>query len=62
MAVDFGLSVTIKDARNYCNDAISSITKDSQKDSEGYDPEPLNMQGAVGVLIALAGVLCFYKL
>ena len=30
-------------------------------DSEGYEPEPLNMQGAVGVLIALAGVV-LYKL
>ena len=29
--------------------------------SEGYEPEPLNMQGAVGVLIALAGVV-LYKL
>jgi len=26
-------------------------------DSEGYQPEPLNMQGAVGVLMAIAGVL-----
>jgi len=26
-------------------------------DSEGYQPEPLNMQGAVGVLIALAGLV-----
>lgn len=26
-------------------------------DSEGYEPEPLNMQGAVGVLMAIAGVL-----
>ncbi len=30
-------------------------------DSEGYEPEPLNMQGAVGVLIALAGIV-LYKL
>ena len=30
-------------------------------ESEGYEPEPLNMQGAVGVLIALAGVV-LYKL
>jgi len=26
-------------------------------ESEGYEPEPLNMQGAVGVLIALAGLV-----
>ena len=48
------------DKKPTMQDAISSSRKKVKK-SEGYEPEPLNMQGAVGVLIALAGVV-LYKL
>ena len=48
------------DKRPTMQDAISSSQKTVKK-SEGYEPEPLNMQGAVGVLIALAGIV-LYKL